>query len=104
MKKNVTYALDYALNKGFQIHPDALKILEDLDVNDLKDVIKQIVREKIRQKRYLISQDDLESFLGIKEDSSLENEHRILFDPTSKITSAEGIDGLIHYFQVDFQN
>ncbi len=65
MKNNVTYALDYALNKGFQIHPDALKILEDLDVKDLKDVITQIVRENIRQKRYLISQDDLESFLGI---------------------------------------
>ncbi len=102
MKKNVTYALDYALNKGFQIQPDALKILEDLDVNDLKDVIKQIVREKIRQKRYLISQDDLESFLGIKEDSSLENEHRILFDPTSKITSAEGIDGFNSLFSSRF--
>ena len=102
MKKNVTYALDYALNKGFQIHPDALKILEDLDVNDLKDVIKQIVREKIRQKHYLISQDDLESFLGIKEDSSLENEHRILFDPTSKITSAEGIDGFNSLFSSRF--
>ena len=102
MKNNVTYALDYALNKGFQIHPDALKILEDFDVNDLKNVIKQIVREKIRQKHYLISQDDLESFLGIKEDSSLENEHRILFDPTSKITSAEGIDGFNSLFSSRF--
>ncbi len=102
MKKNVAHVLDYALNKGFQIHPDALKILEDLDVNDLKDVIKQIVREKIRQKHYLISQDDLESFLGIKEDSSLENEHRILFDPTSKITSAEGIDGFNSLFSSRF--
>lgn len=102
MKKNVTHVLDYALNKGFQIHPDALKILEDLDVNDLKNVIKQIVREKIRQKHYLISQDDLESFLGIKEDSSLENEHRILFDPTSKITSAEGIDGFNSLFSSRF--
>ena len=102
MKKNVTYALDYALNKGFQIHPDALEILEDLDVKDLKDVIKQIIREKIREKRYLISQEDLESFLGIKEDSSLENEHRILFDPTSKITSAEGIDGFNSLFSSRF--
>lgn len=102
MKKNVAHVLDYALNKGFQIHPNALKILEDLDVKDLKDVIKQIVREKIRQKHYLISQDDLESFLGIKEDSSLENEHRILFDPTSKITSAEGIDGFNSLFSSRF--
>jgi len=98
MKKDVSYALNYALNKGFQIHPDALKILENLDVKDLKHIIKEIVREKTRQKLYLINQDDLELFLGIKEDQSLENEHRILFDPSSKITSAEGIDGFSKLF------
>ncbi len=102
MKKNVSYALDYALNKGFQIHPEALKILENLDVKDLKDIIKQVVKEKIQQKRYLINQDDLESFLGIKEDSNLECEHRILFDPSSKITSAEGIDGFNSLFSSRF--
>jgi len=98
MKKDVSYALNYALNKGFQIHPAALKILESLDVKDLKHIIKEIVREKTKQKRYLINQDDLESFLGIKEDPSLENEHRILFDPSSKITSAEGVDGFNKLF------
>ena len=40
MKKDVSYALNYALNKGFQIHPAALKILENLDVKDLKHIIK----------------------------------------------------------------
>jgi len=102
LKKDVTLALNYALTKGFQIHPDALKILEDIDSTQLQHIIKEIVREKTRQKTFLINQDDLESFLGIKEDESLENEHRILFDPTPKITSAEGVDGFNALFASRF--
>ena len=102
LKKDVSYALDYALNKGFQIHPNALKILEDVDVKELKHVIKELVREKIKQKHFLIGQDDLESVLGIKEDQSIENEHRILFDPSLKITSAEGISGFNALFSNRF--
>lgn len=98
MEKDVVYALNYALNKGFQIHPDALKILENVDVKELKNIIKKIVREKTRQKLYLINQNDLETFLGGGEDVVLENEHRILSDPSSKITSAEGIDGFNKLF------
>jgi len=102
LKKDVTLALNYALTKGFQIHPDALKILEDIDSTQLQHIIKEIVREKTRQKMFLINQDDLESFLGIKEDESLQNEHRILFDPTPKITSAEGVDGFNALFASRF--
>ena len=93
LKKDVSYALDYALNKGFQIHPNALKILESIDVKELKHIIKEVVKEKTRQHLFLINQDDLEIVLGIKEDQNIENEHRILFDPTPKITSAEGVSG-----------
>ncbi|MFB5645583.1 MAG: DNA polymerase II small subunit, partial [Nitrosopumilaceae archaeon] len=93
LKKDISYVLDYALNKGFQIHPDALKILESVDVKELKHIIKEIVREKTRQKQFLIGQDDLEIVLGIKEDQDIENEHRILFDPSPKIASAEGVSG-----------
>lgn len=93
LKKDISYVLDYALNKGFQIHPDALKILESVDVKELKHIIKEIVREKTRQKQFLIGQDDLEIVLGIKEDQDIENEHRVLFDPSSKIASAEGVSG-----------
>lgn len=102
MKKNVTLALNYALNKGFQIHPDAFKILEKIDVKELERIIKELVREKSKQKRYLISQDDLESFLGLKEDGRLENEHRILMDPTSNVTSGEGILGFTSLFASRF--
>ncbi len=93
MIKDLNAALDFALNRGFQVHPDALKILEQVDEKELEGIIRQVVREKEKQHAYLISQKDLESFLGIKEDEELDDSHEILFDVTSKITSAEGVEG-----------
>jgi len=102
MNEDVTFAVNYALNKGFQIHPDALKILENVDVKELKHIIKEVIKEKTKQSLFLINQDDLEGVLGIKEDVDLENEHRILSDPTSKITSAEGVNGFNKLFSNRF--
>lgn len=102
MKKELTFALNYALNKGFQIHPDAFKILEGIDVKKLEKIIKEIVREKTRQKLFQINQDDLETYLGIKDDLSLQNEIKILSDPTSKITSGEGVKGYNALFSSRF--
>lgn len=93
MIKNVGAALDFVITRGFQIHPDALKILEQIDVKELERIIKQVVREKEKQQLYLISQKDLEVFLGINEEEELDDFHEILFDPTTKITSSEGVDG-----------
>ncbi len=87
MEKELIFAINYALNKGVQIHPDALKILERIDINDLQEIIKKIVREKAKKKLFLINQDDLEVFLGLKNDEVLESELRILNDPSKKITS-----------------
>ena len=102
MKKEVTFALNYALNKGFQIHPDAFKILENVDVAKLEKVIKEIVREKTRQKLFQINQDDLETYLGIKEDPSIQNEVKVLSDPTSKVTTGEGVKGYNALFSSRF--
>lgn len=102
MDKEISLALNYALNKGFQIHPEALKILERIDVKELQHVIKELVREKSRQKLFLINQNDLEIFLGIKEDENLKNEHKILFDPSQKVTSAEGVSGFNALFESRF--
>ena len=53
MKKELSFVLNYALNKGFQIHPDAFKILDDItDVKQLEKIIKEIVKEKTRQKNF----------------------------------------------------
>lgn len=102
MKKDVVFALNYALNKGFQIHPNAFEILEKVEINDLEKVIRGIVREKTKQKVFHINQEDLEVFLGLKEDEELLNDHKILSDPTSKITSSEGVIGFGALFSSRF--
>jgi len=102
MKKELSFALNYALNKGFQIHPDAFKILENVDVRKLEKIIKEIVREKTREKLFQISQDDLETYLGIKEDPTLQSEIKVLSDPTDKITTGEGVKGYNALFSSRF--
>ena len=56
MDKEISSAVSYALNKGFQIHPDALEILHKIDVNELAQIIKDVVREKTKQKVFLINE------------------------------------------------
>ncbi len=103
MKKELSFALNYALNKGFQIHPDAFKILDEItDVKQLEKIIKEIVKEKTKQKLFQINQNDLETYLGIKDDPNLQNEMKVLSDPTSKITSGEGVKGYNALFSSRF--
>ncbi|MGI0056544.1 MAG: DNA-directed DNA polymerase II small subunit, partial [Nitrosarchaeum sp.] len=102
MKKELIVALNYALNKGFQIHPDAFKFLENVDIRKLEKIIKEIVREKTKQKLFQINQDDLEVYLGIKENQPLQNDHKIIFDPTLKITTGEGVKGYNALFSSRF--
>ena len=102
MKKELSVALNYALNKGFQIHPDAFKFLENIDVKSLERIIKEIVREKTKQKLFQINQDDLEVYLGIKDDQTLQSDYKILFDPTLRITTGEGVKGYNALFSSRF--
>ena len=102
MNKELTVALNYALKKGFQIHPDAFKILENVDVRKLEKIIREIVREKTRQKLFQINQDDLEIYLGIKDDPGLQSEIKVLSDPTNKITTGEGVEGYNALFSSRF--
>ncbi|MDE1766040.1 MAG: DNA-directed DNA polymerase II small subunit [Thaumarchaeota archaeon] len=98
MKEEVSSAITYALSKGFQIHPDAFKILEKIDVKELQNIIKQVVREKAKQNLFLINQSDLRMFVESGIDESVGDQHAVLFDPTKKVTSAEGIDGFTALF------
>ena len=93
MDKEISSAVSYALNKGFQIHPDALEILHKIDVKELAQIIKDVVKEKTKQKQFLINEEDFEIYLGIKDDEEHQVEFEILSDPTGKITSAEGVEG-----------
>jgi len=93
MDKEISLAVSYALNKGFQIHPDALEILHKINVSELSQIIKDVVKEKTKQKQFLIDEEDFEIYLGIKDDEEHQVEFEILSDPTKKITSAEGVEG-----------
>ena len=93
MDEEISSAVSYALNKGFQIHPDALEILHRIDVKELSQIIKDVVKEKTKQKQFLINEEDFEIYLGIKDDEEHQVEFEILSDPTEKITSAEGVEG-----------
>ena len=46
MDEEFLLQFSYALNKGFQIHPDALEILHKIDVRELGQIIKDVVKEK----------------------------------------------------------
>ena len=102
LKKELTFVLNYALNKGFQIHPNAFEILENIDVKKLEKIVKEIVREKTKQKMFQINQDDLETYLGIKEDKTIKNEYKVLSEPSLKITSGEGVKGYNALFSSRF--
>ena len=102
LKKELTFVLNYALKKGFQIHPDAFEFLENVDIKKLEKIIKEIVRDKTKQKLFQINQDDLENYFGIKEDKNLKSDYKVLFDPSNKITSAEGISGYNSLFTSRF--
>ena len=102
MKKELTFALNYALNKGFQIHPSAFEFLENVDVKKLEKIIKEIVREKTKLKLFQINQKDLENYFGITGDKNLKSDFKVLFDPSLKITSGEGISGYNSLFASRF--
>ena len=69
------------------------EILHKIDVRELGQIIKDVVKEKTKQKQFLINEEDFEIYLGIKDDEEHQVEFEILSDPTEKITSAEGVEG-----------
>jgi len=95
MERDRVFALKYALNRGFQIHPDAFEILKAVPSTALEKVIKGMVRENSRQRRFQITSDDLESYLGLKDDgdNAVESDLAVVSDPTGHTTTAAGVDG-----------
>lgn len=91
-------ALDYALSRGFVVHPDVLGGLEGMDGEQVMKIIKDLVREKTRQGQYHINGGDLAGAVGGDSTGDVENDHEILFDPTQSITTAEGVDGYAGLF------
>ena len=102
---SVSIALIYAINKGYQVHPDAFAFLKSLDC-DVEKIIKTIVDAKNKfKKKSPILIDDIKNVISsdtnvqIDEpvttnsntDSNDEN-YKIIFDPTYKINSENDKD------------
>lgn len=103
MKRSVIQALDYAFKKGFQVHPGATEMLEELDLLQLDKIIKDVVREKSVDRDFHIGRSDLLKYLGLDDDGSIESNHRVLFDCTPKITVPEGVEGYAALFRSRFE-
>lgn len=87
MKRDVKEAIDYAVKCGFQVHPAAVRLLNETNVDEVEKVLRDIIRGKSIDRNYHIGLEDLKGYLHLDEPVSLQNEHKILFDCTSDITT-----------------
>jgi len=100
----VSIALIYAINKGYQVHPDAFAFLKSLDC-DVEKIIKTIVDAKNKfKKKSPILIDDIKSVISrdlnrtdepviTKTNTESNGEsYKIIFDPTYKINSEDKKD------------
>ncbi|MFZ0252846.1 MAG: hypothetical protein WAL28_03490, partial [Nitrososphaeraceae archaeon] len=105
---SVSVALIYAINKGYQVHPDAFAFLKSLDC-DVEKIIKSIVDAKNKfKKKSPILIDDIKSAISGDNDnndnidepviaktnseSNGEENYKIIFDPTYKINAQDDKD------------
>jgi DNA polymerase II small subunit len=103
LQNEVFNALSYATSKGFQIHPDAFAMLKGLDVDVLK-IVQEIIKMKKPSKNAVIVVDDIKSLVEPKEqEGPIEQTCTVLIDPTSNVTTAEGIEGYAAMFRSRFE-
>ena len=100
----MSIALIYAINKGYQVHPDAFAFLKSLDC-DVEKIIKTIVyaKNKFKKKSPILIEDiksvisrDLnrtdEVVITNTNTESNGESYKIIFDPTYKINSEDKRD------------
>jgi DNA polymerase II small subunit len=103
LQNEVVNALSYATSKGFQIHPDAFAMLKGLDVDVLK-IVQEIIKRKKPSKNAVILVDDIKSLVEPNEQvGPVEQTCTVLMDPTSKVTTAEGVEGYAALFRSRFE-
>jgi DNA polymerase II small subunit len=92
---SLSVALIYAINKGYQVHPDAFAFLKSLDC-DVEKIIKTIVEAKNKfRKKSPILIEDIKNVISGRDNQGdqimtidIENNnegYKIIFDPTYKI-------------------
>ena len=113
------------------MHPDAFAMLKGLD-NDVVKIVQEIIKKKIKQKENsLIKVDDIKNYIkpdngiavidfegigkindselnklstsAVIENSSEENYHKIILDPTSFVNTGEGVEGYAALFRSRFE-
>jgi DNA polymerase II small subunit len=127
ISNDISDALIYAINKGYQIHPDAFALLRSIN-SDVSNIIKIIIEKKTKLKeshsiliddiKTIISKDhqnnslsESVSILGddrddkplIYQDKNTQGKYDIVFDPTSKINSIEGENGFLKLFRSRYE-
>ncbi len=128
ISNDISDALIYAINKGYQIHPDAFALLRSIN-SDVSNIIKVIIEKKTKLKeshsiliddiKTIISRDRLEN--PVSKSTSIDNNDRydkasliygdkntqttyeVLFDPTSKINSSEDENGFLKLFRSRYE-
>lgn len=97
MNREVVLALNYALSHGVQIHPDVLAALEKTG-SSAQEIIKNIIRGRHGREASMIGMEDFNLYFGIEDDASLPVSFEVVWDPTSSITSSEGVEGYSELF------
>jgi len=123
ISNDISDALIYAINKGYQIHPDAFALLRSIN-SDVSNIIKTIIEKKTKLKgshsiliddiKTIISRDLVENGASksrsiddsghydkalIYGDKSTQSTYEVLFDPTSKVNSTEDENGFLKLFR-----
>src|SRR6476619_2193238 len=124
---DISDALIYAINKGYQIHPDAFALLRSINY-DVNNIIKTIIEKKTKLKEnHLILIDDIKTVISrntvynsinkpvsiddndhydkplIYGDNNTQAIYEVLFDPTSKVNSTEGENGFLKLFRSRYE-
>ena len=103
MRRDVAQALSYALSRGFQVHPDALLTLEGIEPGALPKLIRDLVKEKTRQRAYHIGPADLDELLGVGGDEEVDADYEVVSNPTGRTASGEGAEGYAALFKSRFE-
>lgn len=117
--EDINDALNYLINNGYQIHPDAFSLLKSSEC-DKKKIIERIIMKKRKLKNFLILIEDVKSEFALERNGiplvidsnrlvqngevlDYDRRFRVLADPTSSINSTEGIDGFTSLFRSRYE-
>lgn len=104
MDGGISGALQLALRRGFQVHPEAIRVLESADPESVGRAIREAIRAREREGGRTISGGDVAAALGIAPAGGpLEVEYETLADPTGRTASGEGVGGFGALFASRFE-